>query len=118
MAKALVFGAIHGIQIFQRLCDTIVHILSKHKVKVWNYIDDMVPGVEKEQADYIFNEPVIVVEEVGYLTSRVLFSQFIKKKSKIEVFEMNNVKIALEIWNQQWEICFYLILLHGLKFQW
>ena len=48
--KFLVFGAVNGMMIFERISDAIRYMLGKQKVQVWNYIDDTFAAVEAEGA--------------------------------------------------------------------
>ena len=45
--KRLVFGAVNGTMIFQRISDAVRFILAQSGLTVWNYIDDMLAAVEE-----------------------------------------------------------------------
>ena len=48
--KRLVFGAVSGTMIFQRISDAVRFMLKERGVHVWNYIDNTFAAVEKEGA--------------------------------------------------------------------
>ena len=54
MEKHLVFGAVNGTMIFQRISDAIRHMLMKQEVIVWNYIDDIFAAWESEGSNKRF----------------------------------------------------------------
>ena len=39
--KCLLFGAVNGVFIFERISDAICFILAQEDVHIWNYIDDI-----------------------------------------------------------------------------
>ena len=47
--RALVFCAINGTMIFQRISDSIRYILANSNVEVCNYIDNIITAVEAEK---------------------------------------------------------------------
>ena len=63
--KALVFGAINGTKIFERVSDVIVHIMSTKYVQIFNYIDDIFLACESDIAREVFTTLVNLVTELG-----------------------------------------------------
>ena len=63
--KFLVFGAVNGTMIFERISDAIRYVLGEQKVTVWNYIDDTFAAVEEKGADEKFKIVCSVIQELG-----------------------------------------------------
>ena len=65
MDKRLVFGAVNGTMIFQRISDAVRFILREQGLSVWNYIDDMFAAVENEGAAEKFNLLCDSISQLG-----------------------------------------------------
>ena len=63
--KALVFGAIMGTKIFQRISDAIAYIMEERNIQIWNYIDDMFLARNSSDANEVFDSLVNLVEKLG-----------------------------------------------------
>ena len=63
--KALVFGAIMGTKIFQRISDAITYIMQQKNIHIWNYIDDIFLARDSTDATVVFKDLVDLVEELG-----------------------------------------------------
>ena len=63
--KCLVFGAVNGTFIFQRISDAIRHMLAEEDIHVWNYIDDVFAAVESEGSEYKFHRVHTLISELG-----------------------------------------------------
>ena len=63
--KCLVFGAVNGTAIFQRISDSIRFMLAKEGIVIWNCIDDMFAAVESVGGDGKFQKVHSLVTELG-----------------------------------------------------
>ena len=63
--KFLVFGAVNGTMIFQRISDAIRHMLRQDDMVVWNYIDDVFAAWEAEGSDSKFSDMCQLKSDLG-----------------------------------------------------
>ena len=63
--KRLVFGAVKGTMIFQRISDAVRFILKEQGLDVWNYIDDRFAAIEEDGAQEKFTLLCDSVLELG-----------------------------------------------------
>ena len=63
--KFLVFGAVNGTMIFQRISDAVRHMLRQEGMIVWNYIDDVFAAFEAEGSDSKFNNMCQLITDLG-----------------------------------------------------
>ena len=64
--KSLVFGAVNGTLIIQRVSGAIVEIMKgTHKVDLWNYIDDVFSAIEASKANRVFEDLCSLIQQLG-----------------------------------------------------
>ena len=61
----LVFGAVNGTMIFQRISDAIRYMLAQDGIEVWNYIDDTFAAIEEVGATEKFEKLCNLITELG-----------------------------------------------------
>ena len=65
--KFLIFGAMNGTMIFQRISDAIRYILAQENMPVWNYIDNIFAAWEEQGSGDKFKDMCKLIHDLGLL---------------------------------------------------
>ena len=68
--RALVFGAVNGTMIFQRVSDAVKHILNKEGIEVQNYIDDIFAAAESDRGEEHLKRIGQLIQDLGLPLNR------------------------------------------------